>query len=57
MTDRGTEYIDAELTNVCTLMGRRHSPRTPYSPWTNGLVELQNKNIGSHLRLFFTKYS
>ena len=33
-------------------MGIRHAPRTSYSPWTNGLVEVQNKNIGLHLRLF-----
>ena len=32
-------------------MGIRHSPRTPYAPWTNGL-ENQNKNLGTHLRLF-----
>ena len=29
-------------------MAIRHYPKTPYSPWTNGLVELQNKN---HLRM------
>ena len=33
-------------------MGIRHTPRTPYAPWTNGLVESQNKNLGTHLRLF-----
>ena len=33
-------------------MGIRHSPRTPYAPWTNGLVENQNRNLGTHLRLF-----
>ena len=33
-------------------MGIRHSPRTPYAPWTNGLVGNQNKNLGTHLRLF-----
>ena len=33
-------------------MGIRHSPRTPYAPWTIGSVENQNKNIGTHLRLF-----
>ena len=30
----------------------RHSPRTAYSPWTNGLVEVQNRNLGTHLRMF-----
>ena len=33
-------------------MGIRQSPRTPYAPWTNGLVENQNRNLGTHLRVF-----
>ena len=52
VTDRGSEYINSELANLCTTMGIRHSPRTPYAPWTNGLVENQNRNLGIHLRLF-----
>ena len=52
VTDRGTEYINSEFANLCTTMGIRHSPRTPYGPWTNGLVENQNRNLGTHLRLF-----
>ena len=34
-------------------MGIRHSPRTAYSPWTNGLAEVQKRNLGTHLRMFF----
>ena len=45
VTDRGTEYINSEFANLCTTMGIRHSPRTPYAPWTNGLVENQNRNL------------
>ena len=52
VTDHGSEYINSELANLCTTMGIRHSPRTPYAPWTNGLVENQNKNLGTHLRFF-----
>ena len=33
-------------------MGIRHCPRTAYSPWTNGLVKVQNRNLGIHLRMF-----
>ena len=33
-------------------MAIRHSPRILYAPWTNGLVENQTKNLGTHLRLF-----
>ena len=49
----GSEYVNKELVHLCTLMGIRHSPRTAYSPWTNGLVEVQNRNLGTHLRMFF----
>ena len=52
ITDRGSEYINSEFANRCTTMGNRHSPRNPYAPWTNGLVESQNRNLGTHLRLF-----
>ena len=52
VTERGSEYINSEFANLCTTMGIRHSPRNPYAPWTNGLVENQNKNLGTHLRLF-----
>ena len=52
VTDRGSEYVNKEMAHLCTLMGIRHSPRTAYSPWTNGLVEVQNRNLGTHLRRF-----
>ena len=55
VTDRGSEYINSEFANLCTTMGIRHSPRTPYAPWTNGLVENRNRNLGTHLRLFSHK--
>ena len=51
VTDRGSEYIKFEFANLCTTMGIRPSPITPYAPWTNGLVENQNKNLGTHRRL------
>ena len=40
------------MVQLCTLMGNPHAPRTPYSPWTNGLVEIHSKNLGTHLRMF-----
>ena len=52
VTDRGSEYVNKETAHLCTLMGIRHSPKTAYSPWTNGLVEVQNRNLGTHLRIF-----
>ena len=40
------------MTHLCTLMGIRRSTRTAYTPWINGLVEVQNRNLGTHLRIF-----
>ena len=33
-------------------MGIRLSPRTAYSPWTNGLNEVQNNFLGTLFRMF-----
>ena len=52
VTDRGSEYVNKEMAHLCTLMGIRHSLRTAYSPWTNGHVGVQNRNLGTHLRMF-----
>ena len=52
VTDRGSESFDTDMAHLCTLMGVRHPSRTPYVPRTNGLVEVQNKKSGTHLRMF-----
>ena len=51
-TDRGSEYMNTDMAHLCTLMGIRHSPRTSHFLWTNGLVEVQNKNLGTHICMF-----
>ena len=51
VTDRGPENINTDMAHLCTLMGIRNSRRTPYSAWTNGLVEVQNKNLGTPIRM------
>ena len=51
-TDRGSEYVNNEMTHLSTCSRIRHSPKTAYSSWTNGLVEVQNRNLGTHLRMF-----
>ena len=50
VTDRGSDNINKEMAHLCTVMGIRHSPRTTL--WTIGLVEVQNRNLGTHLRMF-----
>ena len=44
--------VPLNMAHLCSLFHINHSPRTPYSPWTNGLVEVQNRNLGTHLRIF-----
>ena len=51
VTDRESEYVNKEQAHLCTLMRFRHSPRTAYFPWTNGLVEVQSRSLGTHLRM------
>ena len=51
VTDRGSEYIITDISQLSTLMGIGLSHRTPYSPWTNGLVEGKNKYLGTLLRM------
>ena len=48
--DRGT--VNKDVTHLCSLFCYYRFPWTPYSPWTNGLVEGQNRNLDTHLRLF-----
>ena len=39
------------MRHLCNIMGIRQSTRTPYSPWTNRLAEIQNENLGRHCRM------
>ena len=57
VTDRASESVNNDMARFCTLMGIRHAPRTAYCPWTNGLVEVQNRTLGTHLRMFLHKTS
>ena len=52
VTDCASEFINTDMAHLCIFMGIRHPPRTPYSPWTNGLVKVQNKNLGTQIRMF-----
>ena len=47
VTDHGSEYINTDMAQLCTLMGICRYPPTPYSSWTNGLVEVRNKSLGT----------
>ena len=52
ITNRGTEYLFSEMAKCSTLFLIRHSTGTSRAPWKYGLVEAQNKNIGTHPIMF-----
>ena len=40
------------MAHLCSVFNINQSARTPYSPWTNGLVEVKNCNLCTHLCFF-----
>ena len=50
VTDNGNEYINEEFTHFCRTYNVQFKPRTPYAPWSNGLVENSNRQLNTFLR-------
>ena len=50
VTDNGIEYLNGEFTHVCRTYKVQFKPRTPYVPWSNGLVENSNRQLNTFLR-------
>ena len=42
--DNGTTFLSNDFVHWTNEFGITLKPRTSYSPWTNGKVEVQNKN-------------
>jgi transposase InsO family protein len=41
-SENGTEFVNKEVTQICTLNGVMHQRTVPYSPQQNGVVERMN---------------
>ena len=50
VTDNGIEYNNGEFTHFCRMYNGKFKPRTPYAPWSNGLVENSNRQLNPFLR-------
>ena len=57
VTDGGSEYVNADMAHLCTLMALMHSPITPYSPWTTGPLKFKMKILAHIFVCYFTKHS
>ena len=53
--DNGNAFISNDFVLYTNEMGITLCPRTAYSPWTNGKVEVQSKHLTNYLRHFLSK--
>ena len=54
--DRGTHFINRKFLNWATNLGIECKPLSGYNPWSNGIVEVQNKFLGTYLRMFTKEF-
>ena len=45
--------MNGDFTSWLHELGVTHAPRMAYFPWTNFKVEIQNKHLETHFRIFF----
>ena len=50
--DRGTSFMSTDFSTFLLEFGITHAPRTKWSPWTNGKVEIQNKHLSTYFRCY-----
>ena len=50
VTDNGNEYITGDFAHFCRTYNVQFKPRTPYVPWSNGLVENISRQLNTFLR-------
>ena len=50
VTDNGNEYFKGEFTHFCLTYNVQFKPRTPYAPWSNGLVKKGNRQLNTIFR-------
>ena len=50
VTDNGNEYFNGDFTYLCRTYNVQFKPRTPYAPWSKGLVENSNRQLNTFFR-------
>ena len=53
--DNGSAFINSDFINWTKEFGITLAPRTTYSPWTNGKVEVQNQHLTRYWRNFMNQ--
>ena len=50
--DQGNSFMSLDFSTFLLEFGITHAPRTKWSPWTNGKVEIQNKHLSRKFRCY-----
>ena len=53
--DKGKAFMNEELTSCFNELGITNAPRTAYSQWINGKVEIQNRHPGIPFRIYLNQ--
>ena len=53
--DGGTSFMSTDFSIFFLEFGKTHAPRTKWSPWTNGKVEIQNKHLSRYFRCYLSE--
>ena len=53
--DRGTSLMSTDFSTLLLEFGITHTPRRKWSPWTNGKVEIQIKQLSSFFRCYLSE--
>ena len=57
VTDNGNEYINGKFLHFCRTYNVQFKPRTPYAPWSNGLVANSNRQLNTfHRKVLDSQY-
>ena len=51
--DKESAFLNKEFTSWTHELGITHAPGTAYFLWTNVKVEIKNKHLSTHFRIFF----
>ena len=49
VSDNANKLIHSNFTHFCCIYNVQIKPRTPYAPWSNGLIENSNRQLKTFL--------
>ena len=53
--EKGSSFKNQDFASYIHKLGITHAPRTAFSPWTNGKIEVKNKHLGALFRILWIR--